>query len=152
MRMRSIWLAAIVLPGLGCSGGGAAPPAAPPPAPAPPGPAAPPAPTGTRVVRDASGATGPFRLGSLQRLFLDSSYAGNPGPHAMRVDLVAPSGDTFGSLPHDLDADAGGKATATQRLEVRGTRIHLYHLVGSWRFVLIVDGAPLASASVDVVD
>lgn len=143
MRLPSPWAAAIALAITACSGSSATPPAPPPP---------PPAPTGTLAVRDASGAAGPFRLADLQRLFLDSTYAGVPGPHAMRVDVVAPSGDTFGSLPYDLTAGADGKGAASQGLEVRGTRIHLYHLVGSWRFVLLVDGAPLASTSVDVVD
>lgn len=147
MRMPWPWVATIALALTACRGD----PATPPPAPPPPPPAAP-APTGAILVRDASGATGPFHLGDLERLFLDSTYAGSPGPHAARVDVVSPSGDTFGSLPSDLTAGADGKGVASQRLEVRGTRIHRYHLVGSWRFVLVVDGAPLASSSVDVVD
>ncbi len=141
MSMRSPWLAAIALALAACSG-----PAA------PPAPPANPTPTGTLRIRDASGATGPFRLADLQRLFLDSTYRGMPGPHALRVDVVDPSGNVFGQLAADLAAGADGAATASQRLEVRGTPIHLYHLVGSWRFVLTVDGAQLASASVDVVD
>jgi hypothetical protein len=140
MRKRTFWVAAILLASAACSEGFA------------PSSSAASAPTGTLVARDAKGATGSFRLGELQRLFLDSTYTGSPGPHTMRVDVIAPGGDTFGILPFELTAGADGKGAAGQRLEVRGTRIHLYHMVGTWRFVLMVDGAALASASANVVD
>lgn len=141
MRMRSTWLAgiALVLAALGCESARQPPPAAR-------------VVTGSLRVRDASGGAGPFRLADLQRLFVDSTYSGAPGPHAVRVDVVDPSGNTFGQLAADFTAGAEGTGASSHRLEVRGTPIHLYHLVGTWRFVLQVDGAQLASASVDVVD
>ncbi len=146
MRSRSTSLAAIsaaLALGACSSGAGVAPPP-PPPAPIPV--------TGALRVHDASGATGPFRLADLQRLVVDSTYSGLPGPHALRVDVVRPGGDLYVQLPADVTAGADGAAAASQRLEVRGTPMHTYHLVGSWRFVLTADGAQLASAQVDVVD
>jgi hypothetical protein len=142
MANRSRWVTAMVVAITACSSGSSKPSPAP----------EPPAPTGTLVVRDGSGATGPFRLADLQRLFIDSTYAGPAGPHDLRVDVLDPKGNTFGSLRQELTAGADGSAAASQRLEVRGTPIHLYHLVGGWRFILVVDGTPLASAAVDVSD
>ena len=141
MRMRSTWLAgtALALAALGCGSTRQPPPATT-------------VVSGTLRVRDAAGVAGPFHLADLQRLFVDSTYVGVPGPHAERVDVVDPSGNTFGQLASDLAAGADGVGAATHRLEVRGTPIHMYHLVGSWRFVLTVDGTQLASASVDIVD
>lgn len=107
--------------------------------------------TGTLKVHDASGGTGPFHLTDLQRFQIDSTYQGVPGQHALRVDVVDPSGLTYAQLRSEVAA-ADGSGAASQELEVRGAPIQMYHLVGSWRFVLAVDGAPLASAAVDVVD
>jgi hypothetical protein len=44
-----------------------------------------------------------------------------------------------------------GRGTATVVLEVRGTPIDGYHLVGTWRFALVDGGSPpLTTASIEL--
>lgn len=108
--------------------------------------------TGTLQVLDAGGNAGPLRLADVPRLTLASTYQGDPGVHAVRIDAFAPSGILHVQLKAPLDAGATGAGSASQGLEVEGTPIDAYHMVGTWRFVLHVDGSPLASASVDLTD
>jgi hypothetical protein len=115
-----------------------------------PAPAAPPA---WLRIRDGSGGAGPFSLRSLPRLSIDCAYAAEPGAHAQRVDVVDPHGLLYGSLRRTVEAGPDGAVTASVGLEVHGTLIEDYHMVGAWQFVLAVDDGPaLATATVDIVD
>jgi hypothetical protein len=116
------------------------------------GPASAPPPAWLRI-RDGSGSAGPFRLGSLSRLSIDCAYLAAPGAHAQRIDVVDPHGLLYGSLRRTVEAGQDGAVTASEGLEVQGTLIEGYHMVGAWQFVLTVDDGPaLATAAVDVVD
>jgi hypothetical protein len=68
-----------------------------------------------------------------------------------RIDVKAPHGRLYAQLPVTVETDAAGGGTATAVLEVRGTNIDGYRMVGTWRFVL-VDGAgpPLATQAIDL--
>ncbi len=67
-----------------------------------------------------------------------------------RIDVKSPNGRLYAQLPVTVETDAAG-GTATAVLEVRGTNIDGYRMVGTWRFVL-VDGAgpPLATQAIDL--
>jgi hypothetical protein len=119
------------------------------PAPAPAGPV--PA-TGTLRVADPAGSQGPLKLTGLTRLQLDGTYLGAPGTHAVRIDVTGPTGVVYTQLRGALEAGADGRATTARSLEVRGTPIDAYHMTGAWKFALVVDDTPLASATVDVTD
>lgn len=115
-----------------------------------PAPAAPPA---WLRIRDGSGSAGPLSLQSLPRLSIDCAYAAAPGAHAQRIDVIDPHGLLYGSLRRKVEAGPDGAVTASEGLEVHGTTIEGYHMVGAWQFVLAVDDGPaLATATVDVVD
>lgn len=104
-------------------------------------------------VHDASGSSGPFSLTTLDQLVIDSAYVTTPGQHEQRVDVVDPNGLLYGALKLAVAAGPGGAVTATQLLEVAGTTIEMYHMVGEWHLTLSVDGGqPLASATVVLCD
>lgn len=136
----------LALAAAGCTERPPAPPEAAPPL------TAPPAPTATIRVADQAGRAGPVRLADVAHLVAQGSYAGEPGAHAVRVDVTAPNGNVYTQLRGDLQAGADGRAVTASRLEVRGTPIDAYHMTGAWKFVLVVDGTPLASAAVDVTE
>lgn len=99
-----------------------------------------------RVVDDA-GRPGPFALGPLRRLHLDASVPAAPGPHTVRIDVFRPDGGVHASLTATAEAGPDGVAALRQTLEVAGSPIEQYHLVGTWSFALKVDGGPqLATA------
>ena len=109
--------------------------------------------TGTLRIVDPVGRAGPVRLAELQHhLTAEANYAGDPGAHSVRLDVSGPAGTLYTQLPASVDADTGGRATTSTRLEVRGTPIDGYHMTGAWKFVLVVDGTPLASAAIDVTE
>jgi hypothetical protein len=144
MHLRTL-LAAASLAAAGCADRSTAPPEAPP-------RAAPPLATGTLRISDQAGRTGPVKLADLEHLQADATYAGDPGAHSVRLDVTGPAGTLFTQLSGTMDAGPDGRAGTARRLEVRGTPIDGYHLVGAWRFVFVVDGSPLASATIDVTD
>jgi hypothetical protein len=116
-------------------------------------PPPPPAATGTLAVHGVSGSAGALRLGDLARFAIDATYQGEPGVHALRVDVLTPRGQLYAQLAGTLDAGAGGAGAASLGLEVAGTPIESYRMTGTWQFILSVDGgAALASTSVAVVD
>ncbi len=139
--MRAAVLAAAAL-ALACQGGsgGSSPPVQ-----------QPITPTGELRIRDGAGLDAPFRLDALERLAIEARYQGYPGAHEVRVDVFDPDGGLFAQLRAAADADAAGAALARQKLEVRGTPIDSYRMTGRWRFVLAVDGVPLASAAAEVL-
>jgi len=119
---------------------------------APSGPATAP-PAASLVVHDDAGSQGPLQLGTLPRLVIDSSFPAAPGPHAVRIDVIGPNGGLYGTIRGQAEAGPDGAARASQWLEVSGTTIDHYHMVGTWQFALSVDDGPqIASAAVDVVD
>src|SRR6266498_2434943 len=135
MRTRILLLAATL--GLAACRGGTSP--------APGGPVVA---SGMLRITDPAGGAGPVRLADLQRLLVDGAYAGEPGAHAVRVDVTAPTGVLFTQLRGPLAADATGHASSHRELQVRGTPIADYHMTGAWKFTLLVDDAPLASATI----
>jgi hypothetical protein len=105
------------------------------------------------AIRDPAGAAGPFRIADLTRLDVSVSYTAlEPGPHATRLDVLAPGGALYAQLPASIDVGPDGSAASSHRLEVQGTPIETFRQLGRWRFALSVDGAPLASADVDLGD
>jgi hypothetical protein len=121
------------------------------------GPAAsspsPPATAASIRVADESGSPGPLRLSSLARLKIDSAYAAVPGRHTQRIDVIDPHGALYGPIRNQVDVGADGTVKASQALEVAGTTIEKYHMVGTWHFVLVLDeGPPLVSAAIDLTD
>ncbi len=107
------------------------------------------APAATLSILDAGGAAGPFSLDDLERLSLGVRGSNlSAGSHAVRLDVVDPSGVLYAQLPAALTAAADGKGAATAGLQVRGTTIESYRQAGTWQVAAWVDGAPLASASV----
>lgn len=147
----SLLLASALASCQGTPGDAASRPALPP-APSPPG-GGPAGETGsTLAIADGAGRSAPFALGSLTRLALRAAYRGTPGAHAVRIDVVGPGGTLYAQLRGDLLADPAGLGTMTRSMEVRGTPIESFHMIGTWNFVLNVDGTPQASASVSLVD
>jgi hypothetical protein len=115
-------------------------------------PTAPVVASGTLRVADQAGSAGPVRLAELARLDLDATYQGEPGVHVVRFDVTGPTGITFTQLRGSLEASADGRGAARRTLEVRGTPIDAYHMTGAWKFTLVVDDTPLASATIEVTD
>jgi len=119
----------------------------------PGGPASPTGQPATLAVGDETGTSGPLRLSSLARLRIQGAYPAAPGRHTQRIDVIDPHGALYGPLRSQVDAGADGAVKSTQTLEVAGTTIEKYHMVGTWQFVLVVDeGPPLASATIDLTD
>jgi hypothetical protein len=115
-------------------------------------PSATPAPA-SLVVHDDAGNQGPLAFAKLSRLLIDSSFPAAPGPHAVRIDVTGPNGGLYGTVRGQAPAGPDGVATLSQWLEVAGTTIDHYHMVGTWQFALTVDDGPqLASASIDLKD
>jgi hypothetical protein len=107
----------------------------------------------TLKVHDGAGDTGPLHLAQIASLSIESTFATTPGSHAVRIDVINPQGMVYGSVRDTVVADPNGTGKASQTLQVRGTTIEGYHRIGSWQFLLVVDdGRPLASTSVDIVD
>jgi hypothetical protein len=104
-------------------------------------------------VHDAAGSQGPLLLSNTSRLVVDSSFPASPGVHGVRIDVVGPNGGLYGMLRATASPGPDGIATASQSLEVSGTTIDHYHMIGTWQFALTVDEGPqIASAAVDVAD
>ena len=121
----------------------------PPTRPSPPRPRA----SATLSLHDGAGGVGPFQLATLKRLATDVGYQGEPGTHSLRLDVLGPNGQLYAQLSGTLEADARGAGVATRSLEVAGTPIEAYHMTGTWRVVLSMDGGQtLASASVTFLD
>jgi hypothetical protein len=105
------------------------------------------------ALHDDVGNTGPLAFATLSRILIDSSFPASPGPHAVRIDVTGPNGGLYGTVRGQAQAGPEGVATLSQWLEVAGTTIDHYHMVGTWQFALSVDDGPLlASASIDVTD
>lgn len=103
-------------------------------------------------VRDPAGSSGPVKLANLPHLVIASAYTAAPGPHGQLVEVTDPHGALYGKVRSQVQAAADGTVKASQKLEVSGTTIETYHMVGTWQFVLMVDGVPLASTSADIVE
>lgn len=142
---RAILVPVTLLALAACQDGPAAPAGRPPPPPAPPGVSA------ALHVRDARGSAGPFRLDDVAQLAIEARYtSAEPGPHPVRIDVVAPGGTLYAQL-HAAGADGSGASLHT--LEVHGTPIEGFRQVGRWHFALSVGAsAPLASAEVDLTE
>ena len=107
------------------------------------------APTATLSILDLGGSAGPFSLDGLERLSIGvRGQQLAAGSHAVRLDVVDPSGTLYAQLPAALAAATDGKGEATALLQVRGTTIESYRQAGTWQVAAWIDGAPLASASV----
>lgn len=127
-----------------CQGSGEPPTRPPPP---------PPQATGTLALHDGAGGAGPLRLATLKRLAIDATYQGEPGTHSLRLDVLGPNGQLYAQLLGTLQAGPDGAGAASDSLEVAGTPVEGYHMTGTWRVVLSMDGGQaLASASVEFVD
>jgi hypothetical protein len=104
-------------------------------------------------VHDAAGDTGPLHLAQIASLGIDSAFPTTPGSHVVRIDVLSPQGTLYGSIWDTVLVGPDGAGKASQRLEVRGTTIEGYHRIGTWQFLLVVDdGKPLATTSLDIVD
>jgi hypothetical protein len=93
-----------------------------------------------------------YRLAEVDRLRVDLPWSGSAELRAPRVDVMTPRGRLYAQLPPEIHAggEAGG-GTATVVLEVRGTPIDGYRMVGTWRFTLVDGGGPpLATAAIDL--
>jgi hypothetical protein len=106
---------------------------------------------GAFQVRGVVGGT-PFHLAGLANLTLEIGYTAPPGKHAQRVEVTDPHGLLYGSLPAQVEVGLDGSVSSQQILQVAGTTIESYRMVGTWQFVLSVDGTPLASTSADIVE
>jgi len=105
------------------------------------------------TIVDPSGATGPFPIDDLEYLTLQATYSNaQPGTYALRLDVVDPRGALFAQFLATLQATQSGDASASSVIRVRGTPIAILHQVGTWQVAANVDGAPLASASVDLTE
>jgi len=92
-----------------------------------------------------------YQIDDIDRLRIELAWPGPGGLRAPRVDVTTPSGLLYTQLPVDtqLDSSTGGVATAV--LEVRGTSIDGYHMVGTWVFALVDgSGPPLSRISIDL--
>ena len=112
-----------------------------------------PPPTATLTVTDPSGAVGPFAIVDLERLVLNLD-GGNlsVGAHPVRIDVTSPGGTLYAQIPATLVANDQHQGRATSALQVRGSVIEGFSEAGTWQLVANVDGAPLASASVDLTE
>jgi hypothetical protein len=110
----------------------------------------PPGRTARAVAADAAPPIA-LQLAGVDRLRIDLPFQGPVAPRDPRVDVTTPRGRLYAQLPVDVALDAQGGGTATAVLEVRGTPIDGYHLVGTWRFALVDgEGPPLATRAVDL--
>ena len=103
------------------------------------------------VVAAAQVAPAAYRLADVDRLRVDLPWSGPGALRAPRIDVTTPHGRLYAQLPVSIQADGGGEGTATAVLEVRGTPIDGYHMVGSWTFKLVDGGGPpLTTQSIDL--
>jgi hypothetical protein len=58
----------------------------------------------------------------------------------------------YAQLPLNLSVGSSQQASTSRLIRVRGTDIERFNLVGAWQFVAAVDGAPAATASVDITE
>jgi hypothetical protein len=92
-----------------------------------------------------------LQLAEVDRLTVALPWPGPGAPRGPRVDVTSPRGRLYAQLPVNLQLDTEGAGTATAVLEVRGTPIDGYHLVGTWTFALVDDGgAPVAVSAIDL--
>ena len=92
-----------------------------------------------------------YQLAEVDQLRIDLPWSGGD-LRAPRVAVTTPRGRLYAELPVDLQPDGSGGGTATAVLEVRGTAIDGYHMVGTWRFALVDDGGPtLATQTIDLL-
>jgi hypothetical protein len=114
--------------------------------------------SGTAVVvevRDAKGATGPFRLAATTSLILEARATGlSPGSHSLRFDILGPNGALYAQLPAQIQTDANGAGTAIHELQVIGTTIDRFRRTGEWSIHVTVDDAeqPLAGTEAQVTE
>jgi hypothetical protein len=108
------------------------------------------APSAALTIQDLAGGAGPFALDDLERLIVGIQGKDlGASSHAVRLDVVDPSGTLYAQLPAGLALpDSGGTAATAVALQVRGTSIEAFRQVGTWQVSAWIDGAPLASASV----
>jgi hypothetical protein len=91
-----------------------------------------------------------YRLADVDRLQIDLPWSGGE-LQAPRVDVTTPQGRLYAQLPVQARPDGSGGGTATAVLEVRGTPIDGYQMVGTWRFALVDGGGPaLAVQTIDL--
>ena len=99
---------------------------------------------------DSSGAPGPFLIRGLDKLLVDVDCANlRPGPHAVTVAVLSPSGSLYAQLSSTLQVGDSRKGRASSSLQVRGSTIESYRQLGTWQLVASVDDVKLAAASVD---
>jgi hypothetical protein len=92
-----------------------------------------------------------YQLEEVDRLRVDLPWLGPGHLRAARVDVTTPRGWLYAQLPVEVQLDASGGGTATAVLEVRGTPIDGYHMVGTWRFALVDGGEPpLSTMAIDL--
>jgi hypothetical protein len=103
-------------------------------------------------VHDGLGNTGPLDLDSLRQLVIDAAYTAAPGTHSQLIDVLDPHGILYASLKSKVVADANGSVLSSQPLQVASTTIEQFRMVGTWQFVLIVDGQGLASVTLEILE
>lgn len=103
-------------------------------------------------VHDGTGQAGPVHLSGLAHLSIDTSGQGVSGAHAVRIDVLGPTGTLYAQLGGAIVATPGGNGSLGLAMQVAGTPIELFRMVGNWQFAMAVDGAYVASATIEVVD
>ncbi len=102
------------------------------------------------VAAGTSVAPAAYRLADVDTLRVGLPWSGRAQLHAPRIDVTTPRGRLYAQLPVTVQADGAGGGTATAVLEVRGTPIDGYHMVGTWKFTLVDGGAPIATQAIDL--
>jgi hypothetical protein len=104
------------------------------------------------TVRDLSGGSGPFVLDDLEKLSIAAlAVHVSAGDHALRLDVTGPDGTLYAQLSSPVQADQSQQGSSTTNLQVRGTTIETYRQLGTWQVMAVLDGTPMASATVELV-
>lgn len=107
------------------------------------------------AVRDGLGAEGPFEVDGLEKVTVEVRLTNvAPGPHRLRLDVLAPGGTLYAQMPVSVEAGPDGQGVTTQTLQVGGTPIERYRQTGAWSFRLAAAGGatPLATAEAEIAE
>lgn len=106
-------------------------------------------------LRDASGASGPYRLDGLDKLSIEVQLRkARRGTYDVRLSVYSPDGTLYSQLPVQVEVAPRHEGSAVQQIEIGGTTIESLRRTGTWRFEarLTDAGPPLATAEAQVTE
>jgi hypothetical protein len=101
----------------------------------------------TGVTLEPAGA---LSVSGVNRLLVDVSVVGAPGPRELALEFITPSGDVYRRSARPLPGSAFDTQTEQFELLVSGTNIDLGSMSGSWTARVLLDGSPLTTRTFEL--